>query len=121
MKQKTEFMNNKKVDYFDEWSEPQKNNKITFNMSIRDAKKSPRRRFLNIVETEAVKLRRLELNASKAEIANGRLVQKYKVNSEKDIFIKPGIESRQAELIQAKESLREAMGVNRRSFVKAAS
>jgi len=121
MKQKTEIMHNNKVDYFDQWSEPQKNNKIKFNMSIREAKKSPRRRFLNIVETEAVKLRRLELNASKLEIANGGLVQEYKVKSENDIFIKPGTESRQAELIQAKEFLQEAMGINRRCSVKTAS
>ena len=122
MKQRTELINNKKVDYFDKWSEPKKKEKISFNMSIKEVKKSPRRRFLNIVETEDVKQRRLELNASKAEIANGRLVPKgYKVKVENDIYVKPGDKSRQAQLIQAKESLKEAMGANRMSFVKTAS
>lgn len=122
MKERTEFINNKKIDYFDKWSEPKKKEKISFNMTIKEAKKSPRRRFLNIVETEEVKQRRLELNASKAEIANGRLVPEgYKVKIENDIYVKPGDKSRQAQLIQAKESLKEAMGANRRSFVKSAS
>ena len=118
MKQKTEFINNKKIDHFDKWSKQEAKAKITFNMSISDGKKSSgRKKFLNIVETEAVKIRRLELNASKEEIANGQVAQDYKLKLENDLLVKSSDRSRQAELMHAKDFLKEAVGTNRRSFV----